>query len=318
MLNEVCDTSVPDPLSVVSDWYIPERNPRLATYYPGGQEIPAEWAPIVLAMADLSRSQQEDDYDFVYAGRTFRGHRIHTIAGIEFAIRAMPMEIPSLEGLRMPTLIQRMLLHESLCAGGLVLVAGATGQGKSTTCAATVVARLKTFGGFCLTIENPPEQPLHGRHGQGRCLQCPVPSSGFAVGLEQAMRAYPAKVMSMLLVGEVRDGRTATNLLQASVNGHLVLTTMHATNIIGAIQRLASLASAVDGIGEMEARALLANSLRLVIHQRIEDGVLKPDTLWSGSDASAVAARIRAGSLEQLNNDIKQQKVWQMNNRIPE
>lgn len=129
------------------------------------------------------------------------------------------------------------LLHQSLnCRGGLLLVTGPAGSGKTTTLYACL-RDLATGEGRPLSLvslEDPIESVVTG------VAQSQVnPAAGFdyATGLRSLMRQDPEVIM----VGEIRDRETAETVLQASLTGHLVLTTFHAGSCAEAIGRLADM-----------------------------------------------------------------------------
>jgi twitching motility protein PilT len=235
----------------------------------------------------------------------FRGHRDVTVAGTLLALRRIPREAPRLQDLALPMYWRELFLLPELCQGGLLVLAAQTGQGKSTTLAAIVRSRLEQFGGYCRAIEDPPELPIHGPHGDGICIQTPVdpaaPETGFADALRSALRSYPTTGgATICLIGEIRDSDTAVQALRASVNGHLVLTTVHAADCPTALTRV--LAMAERGLGDKSARDLLSSGLRIVVHQRLvlqqngdgwSRGQVTGQVLYSRGNDSPVANAIR-------------------------
>jgi type II secretory ATPase GspE/PulE/Tfp pilus assembly ATPase PilB-like protein len=135
---------------------------------------------------------------------------------------------------------------------GLIVVSGPTGSGKSTTLYA-ILQRLNTAEKKIITLEDPIEYRMEGvQHSQV------TPETGFtfAEGLKGALRQDPDIVM----VGEIRDPETATIALNASLTGHLVLTTMHTNDAVTAHTRFLELG--VDSF-------LLSGSINLVVAQRL-------------------------------------------------
>jgi len=135
---------------------------------------------------------------------------------------------------------------------GLMLVTGPTGSGKTTTLA-TALSLLNKSHRKILTIEDPIEYELDGvNQTQAK------PSIGltFADALRSFLRHDPDVVM----VGEMRDGETASIAIHAALTGHLVLSTLHTNTAAGAIPRLLDMG--IDAF-------LLASSLRCVIGQRL-------------------------------------------------
>lgn len=309
----------PDPEEIITDWYLPESNPLDGFVYPGPVPIQEharlyEMANHMLQMAKEKTSSGYEEFVVRMNDRSFRGHKIMTITGPVYALRRLPAYIPTLDKLGMDAAVRQILLHKDLSRGGLVMVCGETGQGKSTTCASTVKERMTNLGSFCLTVEDPPEMPLHGPHGKGRCLQTEVQSGKWGDAMRGAMRCYPTVSGSMLYVGETRDPETAAEVLRIATNGHLVLTTVHADGLDSAIRRYMSLASAA--MVESEVRNIMASSFRLALHQQLSTdanpngGVkkrLKVGFLFSPNNRSPVAQKMRTG--ENLNNEIRMQEM---------
>ena len=153
--------------------------------------------------------------------------------------------------------------------------------------------------------------PLQGQHGPGLCLQRGVlGEEAFSHAIRDALRAYPAKTAAMMMIGEVRDAETAALALRSSVDGRLVMITMHAGNIIQSIQRLCSMASKTISLEEV--RELLASSFRIALHQNLVQAPngknqLKVSVLLD-TVAAAGTIRQRSISLDTLKNDIMMQQ----------
>ena len=135
---------------------------------------------------------------------------------------------------------------------GIVLVTGPTGSGKTTTLY-TALSLLNDSTRNILTVEDPIEYHLPGI---GQTQVNPKVQMTFARGLRAMLRQDPDVVM----VGEIRDGETAQVAVQASLTGHLVLSTLHTNSAVGAIGRLTDM-----GIEP----SLLASSLAGVLAQRL-------------------------------------------------
>ncbi|MCD7098943.1 type II secretion system ATPase GspE [Stenotrophomonas sp. MMGLT7] len=135
---------------------------------------------------------------------------------------------------------------------GILLVTGPTGSGKTTTLYAAL-ASLNDGQRNILTVEDPVEYAIEG---VGQTQVNARVGMSFAAGLRAILRQDPDVVM----VGEIRDGETAQIAVQASLTGHLVLSTVHTNDAAGAITRLRDI-----GIEPF----LLASSLRLVMAQRL-------------------------------------------------
>ena len=135
---------------------------------------------------------------------------------------------------------------------GLVLMVGPTGSGKSTTLYSMLNA-LNTSERKIITLEDPIEYGITG------ISQIPINTNkggSFAEGLRSVLRLDPDVVM----VGEIRDADTAKTAIQASITGHLVLSSFHANSTSAAFSRM------IDLIG---VNPIFASSIRLVIAQRL-------------------------------------------------
>lgn len=302
-------------LSNFTDWYIPENDPVSGYVYPGPIKIKENGNVIhrALNLVEICKEKNTEEFSIKDGGECFRGHRIDTVEGYVYSLRKVPNTIPEFARLGFDKSVQSLMLHKKLMTGGLVLVCGETGQGKSTTCSSFIKARLEKFGSFCLTLENPPEAPLHGSHGSnGICIQTDVKSGSFGEALRGAVRCYPTQGNSILFVGEIRDPETAGEALRIAVNGHLVISSLHGGDIISSLKRFTSLAYSYNNMSEIEARSLFSTSLRLVVQQRLIDlpGGKKMDAkiLFSPGTSSPVANRIRQGHIDSLSTDVQQQE----------
>lgn len=135
---------------------------------------------------------------------------------------------------------------------GLVLMVGPTGSGKSTTLYSMLNA-LNTSERKIITLEDPIEYGITG------ISQIPVNTNtggSFAGGLRSVLRLDPDVVM----VGEIRDADTAKTVIQASITGHLVLSSFHANSTAAAFARM------IDLIG---VNPIFASSIRLIVAQRL-------------------------------------------------
>lgn len=296
----------------VTDFYIPGDNPRSGVFYPGRDVLLPEMHPLIINLVEQAKKKRLSDCTVSHQGRSFRCHHMPTAQGDYFIFRRMPNEILTLKDLGLQSMITNQLLSQRLLKGGLIIVSGLPGNGKSTTLGSIIVGRLTKFGGICITVEDPVEMPLQGNHGAGLCLQRSVTGEeAFSAAIRDALRAYPAKTAAMMMIGEVRDSETAALALRSAVDGRLVMVTMHAGNIVQSIHRLCSLAARVVSLDEV--RELLASSFRFALHQNLIPGMdgkneLKASVLM---DTISVVGTIRQRnvSLDNLKNDIVQQQA---------
>ena len=157
-----------------------------------------------------------------------------------------------LDQLRMPPDDEARFKHLLAQPHGIILVTGPTGSGKTTSLYAGL-SHINAPGRNIMTIEDPVEYMLHGI---GQTQVNTKVGMTFAAGLRAILRQDPDVVM----VGEIRDVETAEIAVQASLTGHLVLSTLHTNSAVGAISRLADM-----GVEPF----LLSSSLIAVMAQRL-------------------------------------------------
>ena len=266
---------------------------------------PPEMMDDVRALRALCQrtGQQRREFSVRYDGVAYRVSLIQTMNEEVYVLRRFPKSVPKLESLGLhPGLVNKLLTPKLT---GLIMVAGAFAQGKTTTASAVIVSRLHKFGGVAITIEDPPEMPLEGQHGQGVCYQTWCEHGQFGESLRHAARWAP----HIIFVGEVRDAETASEALITSINGRLVVCTIHADNVISAIERLFALANSA-GRSSDDVSSLMSKGLACVLHQRLEGNPRRPiiEFLYLKDDESAGArSQIKARRLEQLGNEISLQ-----------
>ena len=135
-----------------------------------------------------------------------------------------------LETLGMPKRIYDYLLRVIELPNGIFIVTGPTGSGKTTTLYACL-NKINTIDAKVLTAEDPVEYDIDG------IIQVPV-SEGIGLTFARVLRAFLRQDPDRIMVGETRDVETAQIAIQASLTGHLVLTTLHTNDAPGAVTRL--------------------------------------------------------------------------------
>jgi general secretion pathway protein E len=226
--------------------------------------LPARIAPMlvsrvkVMARLDIAekRVPQDGRVSLAMGARTFdvRVSTLPTRGGERVVMRILDKDAGtlSLPQLGMDGDVLEALREALRIPNGILLVTGPTGSGKTTTLYAALSA-LDDGERNILTVEDPVEYAIEG---VGQTQVNPRVGMTFAAGLRAILRQDPDVVM----VGEIRDGETAQIAVQASLTGHLVLSTVHTNDAAGAITRLRDI-----GIEPF----LLASSLRLVLAQRL-------------------------------------------------
>jgi len=246
---------------------------------------------------------KEHELDYTYSlsgvGR-FRINFFRQRNSDSLVIRRIILKIKSLEELDLPPMLGDLVLKDR----GLILVVGATGSGKSTTLAAMVDHRNTHRSGHILTLEDPVEF-LH-THKKSIVNQREIgqDSNSYQRALKSALREAP----SMLLIGEIRDKPTMTSALNFAETGHLVLSTLHATNAPQTIERILSFyePSQYDMV-----KLQISQNLESIIAQRLVmtlDGgrVAVMEILLS---TARVRDLICKGDIELLHNTIESSSV---------
>jgi twitching motility protein PilT len=208
-------------------------------------------------------------YAIRYQNESYRVERVVTTTGIQYNCRKMPVTTPSICKLGLPDPIVKYMTSLAT-ESGLILLAGPTGMGKTTTVSALAKEFLETHGGFLYTIEDPPEMPLDGLYpakngGLGLCKQSPVENERWGEGLKSALRSRPRYI----LVGEIRTPEVASQALRAATSGHLVLSTIHANSVEDALNSMIKYATGA-GLDEKLVCDLLARGILGVVHQQLE------------------------------------------------
>ncbi len=327
MQIDISHITLPDDFHTITDFYIPEEGPQYGITYPGPRKVLSN--PEIMDFINIliqnakERNKLEFSLEFSHNKKRIilRGHSILSIEGKVFIFRRLPSFIPKIEDLGISKQILELLVSDRLNSGGLVIIAGETGQGKSTTAAATISYRLRTYGSFCLTIEDPVELPLQGfyendvdKSKRGVCFQTNVEGEQIFDSIKSSLRCYPAVSNSILFLGEIRDDMMAAEVLKIASNGHLVITTMHGSDLITSLKRFLSLAMSHKNANEADVKSMFAAVFRLVIHQKMEmtsDGKrkIKPSVLFSQSSSSSIASRLRTGNIEVLATEIQNQNM---------
>jgi type IV pilus assembly protein PilB len=184
----------------------------------------------------------------------FRASTFPTIHGEKVVLRmldqsALRLELATL-GMRSPLVEEfREVIHRP---EGLILITGPTGSGKSSTLYAALSELIET-GKNITTIENPVEYELPGIN-QGQINE--KAGFTFAKGLRAVLRQDP----DIIMVGEIRDSDTLVTAIEASLTGHLVLSTLHTSSAISTITRLLDM-----GVEPY----FVASALQAVVGQRL-------------------------------------------------
>jgi len=202
------------------------------------------------------------DFDGSYIAsdsKRFRVNLFRTLFKRGAVLRPIKTLVPSLDSLGVPT---ELLASWVTRPSGIVLVTGPTGAGKSTTLAACLDWINQNYHRHIVTIEDPIEYlftPAKGLFSQ-REVYSDTPT--FAEGLRRSLRQSP----DVILLGEIRDSTSAITALQAAETGHLVLATLHSSNVLDSLERLARLFGIAEREGVLQ---LLSQQLVGILCQKL-------------------------------------------------
>ena len=253
----------------------------------------------LLNPADLKRLRDTLSADFAFQSRTGRRFRInvhHQRQTLAAAIRLLPRDVPRLADLDLPPALQQI----ATLRRGLVLVAGPTGAGKSSTLAALVEEMNRSRACHIVTVEDPVEFVHTNRMALVEQIEVGIDTPGFNDCLRSILRQSP----DVILVGEMRDPETVMLALTAAETGHLVLSTLHTHDSAQAISRMVDTAPAAS---QPQIRQQLSLSLAAIVSQQLVPGArgerrYAACEILLGSDG--VRNLIRSGQDHQLKSQI--------------
>jgi twitching motility protein PilT len=261
---------------------------------------PAEVEALLLPLLGPLRQRQLAERGYVDlavdvpgAGR-LRANVSRQQGGVKGSFRLAVARPPTLEELGLPAAVAKVTEHHQ----GLVVIAGPSGHGKTTTLAALVDLLNRADPIHILTIEDPVEivHPKHAAVVSQREVGCHTVS--FASALKASLREDP----DVIVIGELRDRETVEIALTAAETGHLVLATMSTPSAAKTIDRLIDMFPPDD---QSQVRASLGAALKAIVAQR-----LLPNAQGTGVVA---AVELLVGMLA-LSNLIRDNKLFQLPN----
>ena len=204
-------------------------------------------------------THSEIDFAFGVSGLArFRANIFMQRGTPALALRHVPVEVPSLEDLGLPAAVRDLAFSPR----GLILVTGRTGSGKSTTLAAMIDAINKITTRNIITVEDPIEFLHRDRLSFIHQREVGLDTRSFHDGLKYVLRQDP----DIILVGEIRDLETMSTALMAADTGHLVLSTLHTTDVVQTLQRIISFYPPHQ---HDEVRMSISANLRAAVSQRL-------------------------------------------------
>ncbi|WP_325314416.1 PilT/PilU family type 4a pilus ATPase [Kingella oralis] len=186
-------------------------------------------------MSDEQRIRFEEELELNYSvtsatGVRYRVNAYHEQGHVGMVWRRITTKILTVDDLQLPQGLKELAMQPR----GLIILAGATGSGKSTSMAAMLDWRNKHAAGHIVTIEDPVEYihtPIKSIFTQ---RELGIDTNSWSMAVQSAMRQAP----DVVCVGEVRNEHTMEYALQLAQTGHLVFFTIHANNAVQAVERI--------------------------------------------------------------------------------
>ncbi len=229
-----------------------------------------------------------------------RVSRVRATFGEEFTLRVLPRVAPKPEDLLLPPdLVDRFVQLKS----GLVLFAGSTGNGKSTSIASLLVENAKRRPVRVVTIEDPVEFEFQDLPNGSSFTSISVGphTATFASALKRALRMHA----DIIMVGEIRDSDEAEVALEASLTGVKVVSTIHGQDVGSAMQRMGDLVAEIGSSGAgalaMALSICVAQQLLYPANQRRAVVPIHEILTWNQS----ISSKIRGGRYGHLKQDIE-------------
>lgn len=238
----------------------------------------------------MSITLTDDEGDQKY--HRFRVNGFYQKGTVSCAIRLINQFIPSPAELHMPETILDMATKHH----GLVLITGATGQGKSTTLACLIDHINKTRSCHVITIEDPIEYVHQNKRAIIEQRELYADTMSYQNALKYILRQDP----DVILVGEMRDPETIAAALTAAETGHLVFATLHTNDAVQTIDRVID---AFPPDQQNQVRSQFSSCLLGIVAQRLlprknEDGRIAAFEVLKGS--AAIRAHIRDNKCQQI------------------
>src|SRR6476619_2405348 len=203
--------------------------------------------------ADFAHTLQVDDILW-----RFRVNLLQQLGHVGMVARRVNSHVPDFKGLFLPTAIEKLCHFDQ----GMVLLAGVTGSGKSTTIASMLNLINHQYRKHILTLEDPIEFVFT----EDKCLinqrEIGLDVKDFAIGMKHAVREDP----DVMLVGEMRDEETFMTAIHAAETGHLVFGTIHASSAPSTIGRILDLFP--EGM-HSSLRSAIAMNMRGIVAQKL-------------------------------------------------
>ncbi|MBT4760361.1 MAG: PilT/PilU family type 4a pilus ATPase [Bdellovibrionaceae bacterium] len=205
--------------------------------------------------------EQRRDLDFSFGVKNlsrFRGNLFYQKNSVSAVFRKIPIEIPDINLLGLPPQILDVIHYKS----GLVLVAGPTGCGKTTTIAGLIDKYNKEKRGHVITVEDPIEYIHSHKNSIINQREIGVDTPSYNDALRYILRQDP----DVVLLGELRDLKSIQAAMLIAETGHLVFSTIHTNS---AVQSISRIIREYPGDQQEKAQIQLSSHLRAIVSQRL-------------------------------------------------
>lgn len=233
----------------------------------------------------LKRLEDDREIDFSYyfpgVGR-FRTNLFQQRGQFCLSMRYVKTKVPSFEQLGLLPVLRKI----AEAPRGIVLLAGSTGCGKSTTLAAMIEHINASFKKHIITLEDPIEFVFEDNQSVIEQREVGLDTQSFEAGLKHVLRQDP----DIIMIGEMRDALSFMAAMSAADTGHLVLSTLHTTTAAQSVTRILDFFKADE---REQIRRQLAGTLQAVICQRMVATV-------TGSMTPALEIMINTGTVKKL------------------
>ncbi len=239
----------------------------------------------LMSEEQLDEFTRELEIDFAISkpglGR-FRVNVFHQRGNIALVMRYIMHELPDLDDLDMPPILKELVMFRR----GLILMVGASGNGKSTTLPAMVNYRNEKTSSHILTIEDPIEFLHPNKKSIVNQREVGIDTRSYAAALKSAMREAP----DVILIGEIRDRETMQAAIDLAGTGHLAIATLHSNNAPETLDRIINIFPKDQ---HAQVHMDLAHYLRAIISQRLIRG-------QSGDRVAAVEVMLNTPRIAEL------------------
>jgi twitching motility protein PilT len=231
-------------------------------YFKADRLVPEDTYAIARHIArdrqDLERVSEWDTSFLLPTGQRFRTNIYRQRGSLAIVMRVIPSKIPTFEDLGLLPVYRALAEKER----GIVLVVGASGNGKSTSLASMIADLNARKALHIVTIEDPIEYIHEDNYSSISQREIGSDTLTFAGALRSALRQDP----DVIMVGEIRDEDTMDTALKAAETGHLVLSTLHTPDVTRTVGRILALSPSAD---MTELRDRISQNLQGIIAQRL-------------------------------------------------